>query len=107
MEYCVLRQVAFAMPGSERLRWAVVLGEADGISLLFVGQVNKANSGHLLAFGIENPERQCFEPVSISQFEVHHSDVKGLSTRLGALAENLYHKEFTKLFRLDDWWKDE
>ena len=98
MEPCILRQVNFDLPGTRRLLWALVVGQSEGVSLLFVKRPDE-NRSHMLALAVENVEEGFFEAGKVSQFPVGQADLAGIGSKLQALAENLFNEEFRRQFR--------
>lgn len=108
MEYCVLRKVAYRLPGTNRLVWAVILSEAEGLSLLFVRKPDEKRS-HTIALATENVSNHYFEDApNASRFPMENQDLAEIGGKLQALGENLSNEEFHKrFFRPDDsWWRE-
>ena len=101
MAICILRKVAYRLPGKDRIVWAVVLCEREGLSLLFVEKPDDQRS-HTLTIATENVRERVFEEVNASRFHIEHSDLAQIGTRLQALGEGLCDVDFRRYFNFED-----
>jgi hypothetical protein len=106
METCILRKVAYRLPKKNQIRWAFVLAQQEGLTLLFVPRPDEKRS-HALVVAVEDIKSQVFEAANgASQFPLEHGDMAAVGMRLHALAENLSDDEFRRMFKPDDWWNE-
>lgn len=99
----ILRKVSYRLPGTNRLVWAVVLAENEGLSLLFVQKPDGQRS-HAIAIAAENVGEHVYEEVKASRFHLENEDLAGIGGKLQALGENLYEPDFRRLFDSEDRW---
>ena len=97
----ILRKVPYRLPGTDRLVWSVVLCERDGLSLLFVEKPDDKRS-HTISIATENVRERVFEEVNASRFQLEHTDLAGIGTKLQALGESLCDNDFRRYFNLED-----
>jgi|SRR5208283_5663513 len=105
MECCIIRKVPYRLSGTNRLVWAVILAEREGLSLLFVQKPDDQRA-HEIVIGIENVPERVFEVANACRFQVSHEDMAEIGGKFRALAEGLSEDEFRKFFRRDDSWND-
>lgn len=97
MKCCILRKVPYRLPGTDRLVWAVILVEREGLSLLFVRKLDKQRS-HMLAIATENVRERVFETVNASTFQLEDNDLGKVGIKLQALGEGMSEDELMKFF---------
>jgi hypothetical protein len=95
----VLRKVPYRMGGKSR--WAFVLAESQGLTLLFV-QKPDDNYSHALTIACENPATGVFEDVRGNRFPVETADLDEIGGRLEALGDGLTKVDFRRLFKMDE-----
>lgn len=101
MKPVIMRKVPYRIPKSNRLVWAIILGQAEGLSLLFVQRPDQKSS-HTIVIATENVSERVFENVNTSRFPLEHEDLVQIGCRLNALGDGLGEDEFSKLFDFDD-----
>ena len=101
MNICILREVTFRLPGTDRLVWAVVLAQSEGLSLLFVQKPDDKRS-HTLTIATENVKEHVFEEVNASRFTLEHSDLADVGRKLQALGEGFCENDFFRFRRSED-----
>ena len=108
MDSIVLRKVVLRVPGTTRLRWAIILAQREGLSLLFSKSADAdGKTPHNLVFAVENPREHCFDSVNANQFPLKGPDLMLIGRNLLAVSEHLQSEEFNNLFfEPDDWWRD-
>ena len=108
MGYAILRKVPYKLklPAKNQIRWAFVLSQQQGVSLLFVPRQNDKEGSHTIAIAAENVREQVFENVNTIQFDIPSDDVMGIANKLEALAEHISRDEFRRNFSMDDSWND-
>lgn len=100
MKYCIIRQVAYRLPGTTRIVWANVLCEREGLTLLHVPQFNNQDS-HSLVVAQENAER-LFEAVGTHTFGFGTRDMNEIGAKLRALARRVWEMEMKRAFEEAD-----
>lgn len=96
MKTCIMRQVVYRPPDSDKLTWAIVLGQNCGLSLLYVPR-RCPGGAHYLALCEENIEERIFEPVDGPQFPIEDEDFALMGNRLLAIGERFEEKETEKM----------
>ena len=102
MKCCIMRKVAYRLPGGNRIAWAMILAEREGLTLLYVPRTHDVHS-HKLVLAAENVAEGVFEDVNASQFPLENSDLVDIASKLHALGGDLSESDFRKLFDVDDW----
>ena len=98
-----MRKVAYRLPGTTRLVWAIVLAQREGLSLLFVQKPDSERS-HCLAIAAEDVEQRLFHDVPASRFSMEEEDLVGIGMKLEALGERFAEAEVQRFFRREDSW---
>ena len=76
MKCCVfVRKVPFRLSRSKnRIVWAMVLSEREGLALLYVPKPDDQRS-HMLAIATENVQERIFEDFGANHFEMETEDL--------------------------------
>lgn len=101
MNCCILRKVAFREPEKDRLVWAIVLAERQGLALLYIPQPN-GSPNNRLAFCAENVPARTYELVNCCQFPLEANDLQKIGRKLQFLSEGLAAMEIKDLICPDD-----
>jgi len=101
MKCCIIRQVAYRLPGTTRIVWANVLCERDGLTLLHVPQLDKKGS-HSFVFAQQNGER-VFEVAGAHTFGISTDDTDAIGTKLRALARRDGDMKVRRILEDDDF----
>jgi hypothetical protein len=101
MNCVVMRSVPYRLPGKGRIVWAIVLGQREGLTLLFVERPDNSRS-HTIVIATEDVATGVFYDTRASRFPMEPADLPAIGSRLMALSENLSEREFRTLFELDD-----
>ena len=100
MKPCVIQKVAFRLPQSSRLVWALILAERESLALLFVQRQQDGHPNKLYVATLNVPER-VYESVSVSNFPVENEDLVAIGAKLSILGDGMSENE------LDQWLKSE
>jgi hypothetical protein len=84
MKPCILRKVVYRPADNDRLTWGIVIGQNEGLTLLFIPRRSGAESNSL-AICAENVEERLFEDVQVSHFPVEDEDLAGIGHKLASL----------------------
>jgi hypothetical protein len=85
MKTYLLQKVPFKLPGKKRrLIWAAVVGQRDGLSLLFIRKAD-SNWSDTLVVAVENVQERCFEQADRFVFPVEKGDLSDIGGKLQAL----------------------
>ena len=98
MKMVIVRKVAYRLPKSNRLVWALVLAERQGLTLLFVRKPDGKRSDELV-IATENFPEKVFEPVNTFTFPLEQSDLTGIGDRLNALGDESAENEFERMLK--------
>ena len=102
MKCCILRKVAYRLPGKKkRLVWAVVIAERDGLSLLFVKKPDEQWADSLVVT-IENVAQRCYEDVVTSRFPLEKGDLVSIGAKLQALGDTESEADLANFFKSED-----
>lgn len=103
MKCCVfVRKVKFRLSRSKnRIVWAMVLSEREGLSLLYVPKPDEQRS-HMLVIATENVQERVFEDTGANHFEMETEDLTGIGVKLQALAESVSEAELKRFFERED-----
>lgn len=98
----LLEKVRFKCSGKNgRLIWAVVVGQKEGLSLLYVRKPDE-NWSDTLVVAIQNPEQHYWEEANRFVFPVEHSDMSDIGGKLAALGEDESEAALRELFKPED-----
>ena len=86
--------------GKDRIVWAVVLAEREGLSLLFIQKPDEKQA-HQIVIASENVRERVFESVNATSFHFEHDDLAGIGIKLQALGESLCDNDFRRYFNLE------
>ena len=99
MKHTLIRKVAFKMPGSKnRILWANVIAESQGLALLIVPKPD-TNQSHSLFIATENFADHVFEAVTEHQFYLESADVQSAGDRLRLLGKQFSHEDMMNYIR--------
>lgn len=98
MKMVIVRKVAYCLPKSNRLVWALVLAERQGLALLFVRKPD-GKCSDALVIASENVSEKAFEAVNTSAFPIEQSDLAGIGDKLSALGDETAEGEFEKFLK--------
>lgn len=103
MKSCIIvRKVPFRLSRSKnRVVWAMVLSEREGLALLYVPTPDDQRS-HMLVIATENVQERIFEDVGANHFEIDCHDLAGVGMRILTLAESLSEAELKRFFERDE-----
>jgi hypothetical protein len=101
MKCCIIRQVAYRLPGTARIVWANVLCKRDGLTLLHVPQLDKKGS-HSFVVAQQNADR-IFEVVGAHTFGISTDDMDAIGTKLRALARRDWDMKARRILEDDDF----
>ena len=97
----LLKKVTYRLPGTNRLVWAVVLSENEGLALLFVQKPDEKRPSEIV-IGSENVGEHFYEEVKTSRFPIELEDLARIGAKIEALGEHLGRTDFRRLFDLED-----
>ncbi len=102
MKCCLVRKVPVKVPGTKnRLIFALVLAEGEGLALLFTKKLSQ-DGAHSLIVATEGKDR-IFQAVDRPQFPLENTeDLSELGWKLHAIAEALSKEETDSLLRSED-----
>lgn len=100
MKPCIVRRVAYRLPGTPKVIWANVLCEREGLALLMVPRPD-ARQLHFIVIGQQNTER-IYEHVPSIGFEFESEDMMHIANKLKMLAKEYCRKEWESLFEPED-----
>lgn len=103
MKPCIMRKVPYRLPGTNRLLWAIVLCQNEGLSLLFVKSPDDQRS-HQITIACESVPERVFESVNVSSFPVEQGDLECIGVKLEALGDNLKTDEIEEFFKSEGLW---
>ncbi len=106
MSHVILERVQYRMPGKgNRLVWAIVLAQREGLSLLFV-QAPDDHRSHGLVIAAENPPQRVFQDVQVSCFPLEAGDLAVIGSKLSAISEKFDEADVRRFFsrREEDSW---
>jgi hypothetical protein len=102
MKGCIIRKVAYRLPGTTRMMWGNILCEREGLALLLVPRTQKAQP-HIIVIATENASERVFESLGEFCFNVETADLASIGQRLGALGRDLGERELWDLLDADDF----
>jgi hypothetical protein len=100
VKYCFIQKVPFRVPGSERILWANVLAQSQGLTLLIVPK-SHTKEPHSIYFATENVEEHVFVAVTEHRFDIETLDVIEVAKKLKVLGQSFFDAECRKIF-----WRD-
>jgi hypothetical protein len=103
MKACIVRKVPYRIPQTNRLLWALILAERQGLSLLFVRKPDD-NHSHSLVIATENVSDKVYENVNASTFPMEYRDLVDIGAKLDALGGGIAEEEFEAFFKPEDLW---
>jgi hypothetical protein len=98
--YCVIRKVPYRIPGTDRIVWANVLSESNGLALLLVPR-SQTDGAHSLVFAEENAIERVFESSKSPTFDVGSAAVKEIGVILKVLGSKFIRDEMVRAFEKD------
>lgn len=102
MKICLVRKVPYRT-GSNRLVYALVLKESQGLALLFCRAMNQETDANTLVIAVERNESGVFESLTASsQFPIEDSDLYPLANVLAAVAEGICDSKLQGLLNPED-----
>jgi len=103
MKKCfLLEKVRFKCSGKNgRLIWAVVVGQKNGLSLLYV-KAPDSNWEDSLLVAIQNPEKHYWEEANRFVFPVEKKQMYDIGSKLQALDDDESEAFLRELFETDD-----
>ena len=96
-KYCVIRKVPYRIPGTDRIVWANVLSQNNGVALLLIPK-SQTDEAHLIVFAEENAMERVFESCGSSMLELGSTEIKSVGESLKALGSKLLSDEITRAF---------
>ncbi len=100
MKCCLVRKVSFRLPGTNRLVWALILSEREGLALLFVRKPDD-NYSHSIVIGRENVAERIYEESNASVFSMETRDMIDIGSIFETLGHGLEKAEFSRFFEDD------
>jgi len=100
MKMCLVRKVPFRR-GRNRLVYALVLKETQGLALLFCRAMTE-DEPNTLEIAAENVEQRVFEAANTCQFPVEDTDLIPISNVFCAVAESIGDARLRDLFSSED-----
>jgi hypothetical protein len=100
VKYCFIQKVPFKVPGSNRILWANVLAQNQGLTLLIVPK-SHTKEPHSIYFATENVEHHVFEAVTEHRFDIETLEVIEAAKKLKILGETFFQADCIKQFRRD------
>lgn len=100
MRMCLVKKVPFRT-GRNRLVYALVLKESEGLALLFCKAMTE-NEPNSLVIATENVQERVFEPANTCEFPIEDSDLIPVSDVFAALARGLADARLRDLFSSED-----
>lgn len=101
VKYCFIQKVPFKVPSSDKIQWANVIAQHQGLTLLIVPK-SHTKQPHSIYFAVENVEQRVFEAVSEHRFDIETMDVIEVAKRLKVLGQSFFDAECRKVF-----WRDQ
>ena len=99
-KYCVIRKVPYRIPGTDRIVWANVLAESNGLALLLIPK-SQTEGDHSMVFAEENAPDRTFESVNSPTFEIGSTAVKEIGDILKVLGSKFIRDEMVRAFEKD------
>lgn len=103
MKMCIVRKVSYRLPKSNRLVWALVLAERQGLTLLFVRKPD-AKRSHEIVIATENVAEKVYEAVNTPAFPLEQSDLAGIGEKLSVLGDETAEDEFDRWLKSEGLW---
>ena len=97
MKCCLVRKVSFRLPGTNRLVWAIVLSEREGLALLFVRKPDD-NYSHSIVIALENVGERIYEESNASVFSMETRDMIDVGSIFETLGHGFQKSEFDGFF---------
>lgn len=101
MKICLVRKVPYRVPGTNRLIFALVLKESEGLALLFC-RATTEDEPNTLVIAAENVGERVFEPVNPNQFPIEDSDLIPMANVFAAVAEGIHDARLRDLLSSED-----
>jgi hypothetical protein len=102
-----LRKFAYRLLGTNRVIWAIIVAQREGLSLLFVRKPDDKRA-HALTVAIQDREQVFEDAPNASRFHLESEDVAPIGARLQAVGEHLDHEDFRRpFFAPDEPWQDD
>ncbi|HNQ88448.1 MAG TPA: hypothetical protein PKM73_07540 [Verrucomicrobiota bacterium] len=101
MKICLVRKVPYRVPGTNRLIFALVLKESEGLALLFC-RATREDEANTLVIATENVQDRVFEPASTCQFPIEDSDLIPMANVYAAVAEGIQDARLRDLLSSED-----
>jgi hypothetical protein len=98
VKYCFIQRVPFRVPNSDRILWANILAQNQGLTLLIVPKSHKKES-HSIYFATENVEEHIFEAVTEHRFDIETMDVVEAAKKLKILGQSFFQADFLNQIR--------
>jgi hypothetical protein len=105
MKSCILQRVAYRhrLPGKkDHLRWAILLGQREGLSLL-LAPAPDTESSHGLVIAEEDVGQRVFYDANSCRFPLEPEDLVGIGVRLQTIGEQFQEQDVLKFFRGEDF----
>ena len=93
MKYCFIQKVPFKVPSSERILWANVLAQHQGLTLLMVPK-SHTKEPHSIYFAVENVEHRVFEAVTPHRFDLEPEHMIEAAKKLKSLGNSFFQDDF-------------
>jgi hypothetical protein len=93
--------VPYRLRGTNRLVYALVLKESQGLALLFCRALTQEDA-NTLVIAAENVEDRVFESVNASQFPIEDNDLFPLANVLAGVAEGIGDAKLQGLLNPED-----
>jgi hypothetical protein len=100
MKYCFIQRVPFRVPNSDRILWANILAQHQGLTLLIVPKPH-AKQPHSIYIAVENVEQHVFEAVTEHRFDIDTLDIVEAAKRLKILGETFFQADFMNQIQRD------
>jgi len=95
MKTCILERVRYKLPGpKEIVRWAILVSQREGLSLLLVPRT-EAESTHGLVIAVEDVSKGFCEDARVSRFPLEPADLAGVGETLEALGDPQKNKRIS------------
>jgi hypothetical protein len=101
MKCILLRQVRYRLPATDRLVWAVVIAEAEGLTLLYVRKPDPNRQDSLIV-AVEDVKNGFHEDARGSRFPVGGSELAKIGAKLQALGGDVEEGELAESFEPED-----
>ena len=99
-KYYVIRKVAYRIPGTDRIVWANVLSQNNGVALLLIPK-SQTDGAHSMVFAEENAMERIFESGGSPILELGFTEIKNVGDCLKALGSNLMSEDLIRAFERD------